>query len=178
MAPAQEPAQELHPAAQPATNDLFYVVFRLHRAMSRAFETVTLRHRLTQPELVACLVLAEGQPLSNAELARRTFVTAQASHEVVAGLLERGLVDRENHQTNKRIRLVFLTELGWSVVRTCRAELDELEERILAHHSAEQHRTLLPSLLRAAETLAGGYFGDEAAESEALELRGKLKGTF
>ncbi|GAA3668996.1 hypothetical protein GCM10023081_04330 [Arthrobacter ginkgonis] len=178
MEPVQDPAQEPHPAAQPATSDLFYVVFRLHRAMSRAFETVALRQRLTQPELLACLVLAEGRPLSNAQLARRTFVTAQASHEVVAALVERGLVDRENHQTNKRIRLVFLTELGWSVVQTCRTELDVLEERILANHSADQHRALLPSLLRAAETLAGGYFGDEAAESEALELRGKFKGTF
>jgi hypothetical protein len=62
------------------------------------------------------------------------------------------------------------------VVRTCRAELDGLEQRILASHSAEQHQALLPSLLRAAETLAGGYFGDVAAESQALELRGKLRG--
>jgi len=135
--PAQDPAQELHPAAQPATSDLFYVVFRLHRAMSRAFETVALRHGLTQPELLACLVLVEGRPLSNAQLAQRTFVTAQASP----------------------------------------AALDVLEERILANHSAEEHRPLPPSLLRAAETLAGGYFGSEAAESEALELRGKFKGT-
>jgi len=177
-APQQEPALGLHPAAQPATNSLFYVIFRLHRAMSRAFETVALRNGLTQPELLSCMVLAEGRGLSNAQLARRTFVTSQASHEVVASLVSRGLVDRENHETNKRIRLVHLTERGWSVIQSCQAELHELEERILENHAPEQHRALLPSLLRAAETLAGGYFGNEGAESEALELRGKFKSTF
>lgn len=176
MEPAQNPANQAHPAARPATSDLTYVIFRLHRALSRAVETIAVRNSLTMPEMVTCLVLAEGRPLSNAQLARRTFVTSQASHEVVASLQARGLVDKENHQTNKRIRLVVLTELGWSVMQACRAELDDIEQRILANHSTAERSALLPSLLLAAETLAGGYFGDEAAESEALELRGKFKG--
>lgn len=176
MEPAQSQANEAHPGARPATSDLTYVIFRLHRALSRAVESIALRNRLTMPEMVTCLVLAEGRPLSNAQLARRTFVTSQACHEVVGSLLSRGLVDRENHQTNKRIRLVFLTELGWSVMQSCRAELDDIEQRILANHSPTERKALLPSLLLAAETLAGGYFGDEGAESEALELRGRLKG--
>ena len=75
-------------------------------------ETIAARNSLTMPEMVTCLVLAEGRPLSNAQLARRTFVTSQASHEVVASLQARGLVDKENHHTNKRIRLVFLSELA------------------------------------------------------------------
>ncbi|MDQ0693087.1 MarR family winged helix-turn-helix transcriptional regulator [Arthrobacter sp. W4I7] len=177
MEPAQKPADDLHPAARPATKDLTYVVFRFHRALSRAVETIALRNGLTMPEMVTCLVLAEGRSLSNAQLARRTFVTSQACHEVVGSLLARGLVDRENHQTNKRIRLVFLSESGWSVMQACRAELDDIEQRVLARHSPEEREALLPSLLLAAETLAGGYFGDDAAESEALELRGQFKGT-
>jgi DNA-binding MarR family transcriptional regulator len=156
---------------RPATDRLHYVVARLSRALSRATDNVALRHGLTPPEFMAALVLAEGNPLSNAQLARRTFVTSQATHEVLAAMFERGLVQREDHTTNRRIRLISLTDEGWLVIEKCTEEVVEIEQRIISGLEPLEQEIFLPALLHGAEVLAGGYFGDEKAESAALALR-------
>ncbi len=159
----------------PATDLLYYTISRLEKALGRAFETIALRHGFSQPELVAALVLAEGVPVSNAQLARRTFVSSQASHELITVLVNRGLVQREAHETNKRIKLLSLTEEGWKVANACQADLLEVEQRATQKLAPNNRDDLIRLLSLTAETIRGGYFGDEEAESEALELRAKSR---
>lgn len=154
-----------------ATDRLHYLLARLSRALSRATDDVALRHGLTPPEFMAGLVLAEGAPLSNAQLARRTFVTSQATHEVVGTMFGRGLVQREDHTTNRRIRLISLTDEGWKVMKKCTTEIVSIEQKIISRLDPLEQKTFIPALLHSAEILAGGYFGDEEAESAALAFR-------
>ncbi|SCX40338.1 DNA-binding transcriptional regulator, MarR family [Klenkia marina] len=148
-----------------------YVAQRLARALTRSTEVIAARHGVSVPEYRVLLLLGDEVPRSNAELARLSFVTAQASHLVVAGLVRRGLARRAAHPDNRRIRLVGLTERGAAVLDACVADVVAVEERLRAGLPARQREQLLPTLTGAAEVLAGGFFGDADLERAAADLR-------
>lgn len=159
------------PRGEPATERLNYTAYRLARALNRFAENAALAHGVTLSQFFVLQVLGEGLPLSNAALARRTFVSAQAAHNVSNELIESGLVERGSHPSNKRIRLVQLTEAGWDVLEQCHAELRAHEERLLDALGPDLHGSLAEVLDRSAEVLAGGYFGDDEAEAAAIARR-------
>lgn len=155
------------PGPTPAADRLLYTANRFARALNRAAENTAAAHGITLPQLLTLQVLGEGEALSNAALARRTFVSAQASHVVCTELLEAGLIERGSHPTNRRVLLVRLTEPGWQVLQQCTVELRDLEDR-LAGTLPHTWDGPLPAILHAAsESLAGGYFGDAEAEGAA-----------
>ncbi len=152
----------------PATDRLLYTANRFARALNRAAEHTAMAHGITLPQLLVLQVLGEGQALSNAALARRTLVSAQASHVACQELLDAGLVERGPHPTNRRVRLVGLTSAGWQVLQQCTVELRDLEDRLARNLPETWGQTPLPAILHtAAESLAGGYFGDAEAEAAA-----------
>jgi len=159
------------PRGESATERLNYTAYRLARALNRFAENAALAHGVTLSQFFVLQVLGEGLPLSNAALARRTFVSAQAAHNVSNELIESGLVERGSHPSNKRIRLVQLTEAGWDVLEQCHAELRAHEERLLDALGPDLHGSLAEVLDRSAEVLAGGYFGDDEAEAAAIARR-------
>lgn len=159
------------PRGEPATARLNYSAYRLARALNRFAENTALAHGVTLSQFFVLQVLGEGLPLSNAALARRTFVSAQAAHTVSNELIELGLVERGAHPSNRRIRLVQLTEPGWDVLEQCHAELRAHEERLRSLIGREMRGPLADVLDRGAEALAGGYFGDDEAEVAAIGRR-------
>ena len=60
---------------------------------------------LTVPQWATLEVLAHHPGVSNAELARRVFVTRQATHQVLAGLKRDGLVATSGIDRHQRLRL-------------------------------------------------------------------------
>jgi DNA-binding MarR family transcriptional regulator len=165
----QETRQD--PRGTPATDRLNYTAYRLARALNRAAENSALARGITMPQLLIMQVLGEGLPLSNAQVARRTFVSAQAAHVVSEELMEGGLIEKVEHPTNRRVRLVALTESGWEALAACTEELQAREERLSALLGPVLGDSLPKVLDRAAEVLAGGYFGDVEAEVEAVARR-------
>ena len=159
------------PRGTPATERLNYTAYRLARALNRAAENTALAHGVTLPQLLILQVLGEGVPLSNAQVARRTFVSSQAAHVVSAELLEAGLIEKVDHPTNRRVRLVRLSEAGWSVLASCEREIRVREDRLADAVGPDLGGTLTRVLNRAAEVLAGGYFGDREAEAAAVARR-------
>lgn len=155
---------------------LTYSTSRLARALNRAVENTALAHGISLPQLLVLQVLGEGAPMSNAQLARRTFVSSQASHVVSSSLLELGLLERAEHPTNRRVRLVALSAAGWDLLARCDAETLALEERLLGAVGSVAGETLRDSMERAADVLAGGYFGDSDAEAQAVARRRPLLG--
>ncbi|GAB3633160.1 MarR family winged helix-turn-helix transcriptional regulator [Microbacterium sp. AGC85] len=159
------------PRGEPATARLNYSAYRLGRAFNRFAENCALSHGVTLSQLFVLQVLGEGLPLSNAQLARRVFVSSQAAHTVSNELIEMGLVERGDHPTNRRVRLVRLTEHGWEVLEACHAELRTHEDRLTAELGDELGGSLAEVLDHSAQVLAGGYFGDDEAEAEAIGRR-------
>lgn len=159
------------PRGEPAADRLNYTAYRLGRALGRFTENLALSHGATLSQFLVLQVLGEGQPLSNAQLGRRTFVSAQAAHLVVNELLELVLVERGNYPTNRRIRLIQLTETGWVLIQNCTRELYAHERRLTASVGDEPGYSIVAVLDHAARELAGGYFGDDEAEAQAVSRR-------
>lgn len=109
--------------------------------------------------------------MSNAQLGRRTFVISQAAHVVATELLAKGLIERGEHPTNRRVRLMRLSDSGWKALAECTVEIRELEGRLRAALTPTEGEALTHTLARSAEILAGGYFGDAEAEAEAVSRR-------
>lgn len=163
--------QKRDPRGTPATTFLSYTAYRFARALNRAAENTALARGTTLPQLFILQVLGEGIPLSNADVARRTFVSSQAAHIVVSELVEAGLIERIDDASNRRVRLLRLTDDGWHLLADCEPEMREREERLISAVDMDAASTLTDALTQAADVLAGGYFGDRAAEAAAVAAR-------
>lgn len=95
----------------------------------------------------ALTVLAARPGLSNAQLARRSFMTPQGMNQALAVLTEGGFVRRKPDKQNRRIQRIELTARGRRVVEECAGRVEQLEEKLLS--SLSQHeRSELNSLLQ------------------------------
>jgi DNA-binding MarR family transcriptional regulator len=87
---------------------------------------------LTTPQYAVLAALEEEAGLSNAELARRSFVTPQSMIRVVAGLEQRQLITRHRHEGNARVLDADLTRRGRAVVSQAHTIVAEIESTMLA----------------------------------------------
>lgn len=86
---------------------------------------------LTVPQYVCLEHLRGGRELTNADLARRAFVTAQSMNLVVRGLEERGLVERSLESAVGRREPVRLTGDGETALDAADARVREIEGEML-----------------------------------------------
>jgi DNA-binding MarR family transcriptional regulator len=104
---------------------------------------------LTVPQYTLLSVIEHRPGLSNAQLARRSYITAQAMHQVVNGLEDRGLIARRVSPDHGRIQLTELTDDGMALLKACDEEVTRLEERIFGG-LGEKGESRLRDLLQAA----------------------------
>jgi len=108
------------------------VIARLDRAIRRGIEERLKPYGLRVPQYTALSVLRNRPGLSNAQLARRSFVSPQAMNEVTASLEQAGLIFREVDGNHRRILRARLTPRGKRLYERIDAEIAELEELMLA----------------------------------------------
>lgn len=101
---------------------------------------------LTTPQYSVLAQLELYPNISNAELARASFITAQTMHGIVLNLEKRGLVQRKNHASHGRILCTKLTDQGHKVVSKAHDLIRKVELHMLATLS-EKHRFLFEKLL-------------------------------
>ena len=101
-----------------------YVIARLDRAIRREIAEMAAPHGLTATQFTALSVLRTGKGLSNAQLARRSYVTPQSMIEMLGTLENKGLVQRAPAPDHGRIMHVELTAKGRRVLAQCDAEID------------------------------------------------------
>lgn len=133
-----------------------YVVARLDRAIRRGIEERLSPHGLSVSQYTALSVLRNRPGLSNAQLARRTFVTPQAMNEVVASLEEAKLIKREVDPKHKRILRARLTPRGTRIFERVDEEIGDLEEKMLAGLSDAQRRQFTDTAVSCVHMLGAG----------------------
>ena len=136
---------------------LSYVIGRLDRMLRRRLAAAVEPAGLTLPAYTALSVLRAEDGLSNAQLARRTYVTPQAMSEVVAALEAKGLIERSQHPSHRRIYPATLTDRGRTVLADCDRTVDELERQMLRDLSPQERAGLAAALLSAARSLNTGF---------------------
>jgi DNA-binding MarR family transcriptional regulator len=120
-----------------------YVIARLDRAIRRQIADMVAPHGLTATQYTALSVLRMGKGLSNAQLARRSYVTPQSMIEMLGTLEGKGLIARSPAPDHGRILRTELTPKGRRLLSRCDESLDRIE--------TEMTRELTPDELRAFE---------------------------
>jgi DNA-binding MarR family transcriptional regulator len=124
-----------------------YLIGRLDRTIRRALEDLIRDQAVTVLGYTALTVLADRPGLSNAQLARRSFMTPQGMNQALAVLTERGLVDRRPDELNRRVQRLELTPKGAEVVEICAERVDRFEQQLLVSLTVDEQAEL-NSLLR------------------------------
>lgn len=139
----------------PAHSRISYSVGRLERAVRRQLGKVTRRFGLTVAQYTALSVLAARGPLSNAQLARRSFVSPQAMNEIVQAMAGKRLVARRPHERHGRIVEIVLTPKGEGVLGRCDAEVERVESAMLVRLSQGERARFREFLRACIEELDG-----------------------
>jgi DNA-binding MarR family transcriptional regulator len=128
-----------------------YALKRAATALRAAMDAELREHDLSVPQY-ACLELLAARPgLSNAELARGAFVSRQAMHQLLGGLLATGLVQAVGEGRAQRLSL---TPAGERRRAAASAAVAAVEERMLAPLTPAARRRLHADLEACARALA------------------------
>jgi DNA-binding MarR family transcriptional regulator len=123
-----------------------YVVARLERAVRREIGRLIGPRGLSVAQYTTLSILRSRSGLSNAQLARRLWVTPQSMNEVISALERMGLIHRVPDVNNRRILRTALTPLGRETLAACDADILKMEERMLGDMSDEGHEQLIAHL--------------------------------
>lgn len=135
-----------------------YVVARLERAIRAAIAERVRPHGLTTLQYTTLSVLSRhGAPLSNAQLARRAYMTPQAMSEVIDALEQKGLIKRDPHPKHRRLLPARLTPKGRRVLAECEREVDRMEELMLLDLSSRERTAFHESLKTVVRALGAGF---------------------
>jgi DNA-binding MarR family transcriptional regulator len=143
---------------------LGYLVKWIERGVRVELDAALRPLEIAAPGYTALSVLRDGRELSSAQLARRTFVSAQAMHPIVLELERRGLVTRRGDVSNARVQLVRLSASGRALLAACDRACAAAEERMFGELSASEREALRKMLQKCAAAMSRGKArGSEAA---------------
>ncbi len=135
-------------APDPARPRVTYLVGRLNRILRRRLAGALAPFEVSVAQYTTLSVLHARGHLSNAELAKRAFISPQAMNEVMQGLEARKLVSRRASASHGRIVQLLLTQRGLELMHECDAAVHRLEQAMLSALTTLERRAL-PSVLTA-----------------------------
>lgn len=108
-----------------------YLIKRAQTVLHDAMADALGAYGLTVTQFAVLTALGEQPGLSNADLARRAFVTPQSMHAVLQELESRQLLVRRTHPEHRRVLQAQLTENGRGVLEVAADAVDAVEEQML-----------------------------------------------
>jgi DNA-binding MarR family transcriptional regulator len=133
-------------AAQPLDRRVGYLLKRAQQALRSRIDEALADLDLTAPQYAVLANLEERSGMSNAELARRSFVTPQTMIRIVTGLEDRGLIVRAPRPDNRKVLEASLTRLGSELVELADLAVAPVE-RIVGQGFSDQEVTALAGQL-------------------------------
>lgn len=128
-----------------------YVLKRATVALRAAMDSALREHDLTVPQYSCLEQLAHQPGLTNAELARGTFVSRQAMHRLLATLKGAGLVQGDGGGRHERFTL---TDEGAQRLVGASTAVAAVQERMLASFDPDRRRRLYADLAACANALS------------------------
>ena len=114
------------------TPHVSYLVARLERGVRREVARVVEPRGLSVAQYTTLSILRSRDGLSNAQLARRLWVTPQSMNEVISALERAQLIRRVPDAANRRILRTALTPAGADLLAACDADIVAMEDALLA----------------------------------------------
>lgn len=131
---------------------LSYLMRQVQLAIFQQLDEVVRAFGLTPSQYIVLSVVHEHREgVSSAALARRLGVTPQSSHEIIAGLERRGLIQRTEDTVFRRALKVTLTATGTALLRKCDRRVDRFEQQFydgLTASEQAQLRAMLVTVIR------------------------------
>ena len=121
---------------------LTYAFGRLNRVLRKRLSDVLRPFDLSVAQYTTLSVLQARSNLSNAELAKRAFITPQAMNEVMQGLEALKLVTRRPSESHGRIVQLLLTQRGLELLAECDTAVSRLEQTMLGDLTGDQRARL------------------------------------
>jgi len=143
-----------------------YLVGRLSRALRKRLAATLQPFGLSVPQYTTLSVLQIRGHLSNAQLAKRAFISPQAMNEVIQGLEARALVSRRPSASHGRIVQLLLTRQGIDVMRRCDDAVGQLEHSMLAGLTHTELRSLTHALVTCTASLESHVISTRARAEE------------
>ena len=166
-------------AQEAAVPRMTYLVGRLNRALRRRLTETLIPFKLSVAQYTTLSVLHTRGFLSNAQLAKRAFISPQAMNEVMQGLEARKLVARRASESHGRIVQLLLTPKGLEMMHECDAAVYRLEQSMLAGLTVAESKLLRTALLTSAHALEhqGSAAGTDTASVSAGIREGEPEST-
>jgi DNA-binding MarR family transcriptional regulator len=135
---------------------LMYLIKQIELVVRSHLDDLLRPDRLTALQYTALTVLERHPDMSVAQLARNSFVTAQSMADMIATLEERGLIERQRDQADKRRLAIALSPAGQELVDRYRDQVAALESRMLRGITKPQVAALRRSLTACHANLTAG----------------------
>jgi MarR family transcriptional regulator for hemolysin len=103
------------------------------RAWRQAIDRRLKHIGLSQASWMAIATLAKAEPLSQTELAARLGVEDPTMVSMIDRMVKAGYMVRQPSPTDRRVKLVHLTDEGRAIYHTVRAAADPLRRELLAN---------------------------------------------
>jgi DNA-binding MarR family transcriptional regulator len=140
--------------SHPTTDSPGYLLKRAQAALHAALAEALREHGATVAQYAVLAALDEEPGLSNAELARRAFVTPQTMNQVLRELEQKQWVTRHPHPGHGRILQAALTQEGRMTLLACHRAAGAVEEQMLAGLSSAHRQQLAVALRTCIEGLS------------------------
>ena len=131
-----------------------YLIKRAQSVLHDAMADALGPHHLTVTQFAVLTGLGEVPGLSNADLARRTFVTPQSMHAVLQELERLEFVVRRPHPQHQRVLQAELTEAGRRTLKSANSSVNAVEEQMLRMPSNPARSRLAGALSSCIDSLA------------------------
>jgi len=119
-----------------------YLLARLGEASSRRFHQA-LEPEGLHPRHFGVMTMVAAQPgMSQNELHEKTAIDPSSMVAVIDELEAMGLAERRPHAVDRRMRTIFLTDLGRETLERVRGLAGELQREFFQALTAEERRTL------------------------------------
>lgn len=122
--------------------DLGYLLKKTQHALRMHMDNALKKLSLTTPQYAVLSQLELNPGVSNADLARASFVTAQTMHGIVKNLEKLKLIKRKSDSEHGRVLCTELTNKGRNLLIKARVLIQSCEKEMLSTFSDKNARLL------------------------------------
>jgi DNA-binding MarR family transcriptional regulator len=130
-----------------------YLIKRVERGVKSLLDDQLRSLGITTNQYTALSVLRSRSGISSAELARRSFVSAQAMNQVITVLEDNGLIMRKPDPKHRKILQAYITPTGQQLLDSCERLIDAAEAELFQELTPAQVRTFNSLLTTCVGTL-------------------------
>jgi DNA-binding MarR family transcriptional regulator len=131
-----------------------FALKRLQQSLRSRMDGALAEYGLTSPQYAVLALVAEQPGISNAELARRSFVAAPTMLRILDALNEAGLITRADPTPEQRVRGTVLTSRGAKQLAAASTHVQELEDLLVAQAEPAHAKIIMTWLRTCAEQLS------------------------